>query len=1064
MGKKKNVKYWQNFGEYTSSDASKVKENVEFPNSLLFEAEESAKEGKSFLEKPAPRRDFLKYVGYGTAAATIAASCKVPVRKAIPLLDVPEDFVPGLSYNYATTCLQDGQNISVVAKVRDGRPIKIEGNEECPITKGGTSATVQASVLDLYDGYRLRYPLAKGKEATFEEVDNAINGALNANPNNAVLLTSTINSPTTLELIEKFLAKYPNSRHITYDMDFEGATLIAENEACYGRKYIPAYRFDKAKVVLSVQCDFLGTWLNPIEYANLFATGRKIDEKNPQMNKLIHVGYLPSLTSSNADDNFVMKIKDTKYFLLAVYNVLKGLPIDNIIQDSKQKEIVLYVAKQLNDNKSKALVVAGLHYNKFRVLVNAINDLLDANGNTIDWSTSLNAYKTVGNQEFQALVDDMLAGKVSTMFFYNTNPVYSLRQSDAFVKALSKVNMKVSFNSKLDETSVLCDYQIPDHHYLESWGDVELKSNHFSFLQPTIYPLFKTRQFQDSLINLLGYNTPYADYLTEYWTRKLGSQDEWHKTIQKGIYYIDKPGYAPSVQSKAEQRLQEILLSWVDEIKKIDSNKFEIVLYKKIGVPLTYQSANPWLHELPDPITRATWDNYALMSPQMAKNELGIDISDRYQADRYETNPKKPVIQIDVDGQSFMLPVLILPGIASNVIGIAMGYGRGASSSVNSEVSTDSTIEIAKKRLGPGVAAIGFNIFPVLKNSNFDLWLQNVNIKPVDKKYKVALTQTHNSYKNIQYGDRVEVAKEMTLADFIEKPSEILEDREKEYKPYGGLERYTEDATMYHPYDNPGIKWGMNIDLNLCNGCGACVVACVAENNIVVVGKDEVARYHDMQWIRIDRYYSGEDTNNTKVLFEPMLCQQCDNAPCENVCPVGATNHSSEGLNQMTYNRCIGTRYCANNCPYKVRRFNWADYNGADSFPDNQREVLSDVVMYMNTDLPRMVLNPDVTCRSRGVMEKCTFCAQRLQQGKLDAKKESRPLETGKDGKWDVKVACQQACPTKAIVFGNVNDKDSAITQVRKDNPYRTFKVLEQLHTLPNITYLAKVRNATDVV
>jgi len=299
--------------------------------------------------------------------------------------------------------------------------------------------------------------------------------------------------------------------------------------------------------------------------------------------------------------------------------------------------------------------------------------------------------------------------------------------------------------------------------------------------------------------------------------------------------------------------------------------------------------------------------------------------------------------------------------------------------------------------------------------------------------------------------------KELTLAELKHNPKEVLEEREKELAPYGGLANFKEDGSIYKPIDKPGIKWGMSIDLNACNGCGACVVACSAENNISVVGKSEVLRFHDMAWLRIDRYYSG-DSENPKVVFQPLMCQHCDNAPCENVCPVAATNHSSEGLNQMTYNRCIGTRYCANNCPYKVRRFNWADYTGADSFANNQGE-LNDTIHYMNEDLTRMVLNPDVTVRSRGVIEKCSFCVQRLQEGKLKAKKESRPLKTGENNEWDLKVACQQSCPTEAIVFGNVNDKNSAVSMHRGTNNNRLFYSLEQLHVLPNVSYMAKVRN-----
>ncbi|HVZ25511.1 MAG TPA: 4Fe-4S dicluster domain-containing protein, partial [Sediminibacterium sp.] len=398
-------------------------------------------------------------------------------------------------------------------------------------------------------------------------------------------------------------------------------------------------------------------------------------------------------------------------------------------------------------------------------------------------------------------------------------------------------------------------------------------------------------------------------------------------------------------------------------------------------------------------------------------------------------NPPKKVVKVTVNGKSVELPTLIIPGTHPNTIGIALGYGR-------------------TETLGKAVVGTGKNVFPMatLSGNTVSFVQPDVTIAATGDTYKLALTQTHSRYDTTQ-GNRTEVVKELTLADFKANPTEIREDRDAELKPFGGLEKFESQGTIYPVYDRPGIKWGMSVDLNTCTGCSACVIACTAENNVPVVGKPEVMRFHDMQWIRIDRYFSG-DMDNPKVVFQPIMCQHCDNAPCENVCPVAATNHSSEGLNQMTYNRCIGTRYCANNCPFKVRRFNWADYMGADSFPDNQRDVLNDVVMEMNDDLTRMVLNPDVTVRSRGVIEKCSFCVQRLQEAKLKAKKDSRPMIDS-----DIKVACQQACPTNAIQFGNANDVNSNITKVRKDNPNRQFYVLEQLHVLPNVTYLAKVRN-----
>ena len=451
---------------------------------------------------------------------------------------------------------------------------------------------------------------------------------------------------------------------------------------------------------------------------------------------------------------------------------------------------------------------------------------------------------------------------------------------------------------------------------------------------------------------------------------------------------------------------------------------------------------------MPDPITRATWDNYVIISPAMAKSLLDIDLNDNGQSDAYEVHPAKKVLKVTVNGKgSVSLPFLIVPGVHPNTIGIALGYGR-------------------TEKLGKVSEKVGQNVFPFASfNGTFTEYsVLNVTVEKTSDTSDIAQIQTHNVYTTIT-GNREDVMKELTLADYKKDPSEILDDREKEATPFGGLPAYEKQGTIYPYYDKPGIHWGMNVDLNTCIGCGACVVACHLENNVPIVGKSEVKRFHDMHWLRIDRYYSG-DMENPTVVFQPLMCQHCDNAPCENVCPVSATNHSSEGLNQMAYNRCIGTKYCANNCPYKVRRFNWADYTGADSFPDNQNfkgvGKLDPAVHVMNDDLTRMVLNPDVTVRARGVMEKCSFCVQRCQEGKLKAKKESRPLNTNvatTDNMPDVQTACQQACPTNAIVFGNANDKNSIVTQMRVNNKNRLFHSLEELHTLPNVSYLAKVRN-----
>ena len=1018
-------KYWQSFGELNNTEAYQKSAKDEFAEELPFESADTG-----FLNAATPRRDFLKYLGFSTTAAMIAASCDIPVKKAIPFANKPEDIVPGVANYYATTYVQDGNAVSIIAKVRDGRPIKIEGNEMSPITKGGTSARVQASILDLYDTSRLRFPMIDGKESSFDAVDKAVASALSGG--NIAILSSTINSPSSLAAIKDFQTKYPNTRHVIYDAVSLSGMLLA-NEACYTKRAIPSYRFDNAKLIVSLGADFLATWLSPIEFAKQYSAGKKINEQNPSMSKHIHFESIMSLTGANADERVLHRPSETGAVAAALYNALTGTGASGIA-DAKLKAGIEKAAKELAAHAGEALVVSGSNDVNVQILVNAINDKIGAAGKTIDWSATSNSHAGV-DADFAKLVDDMNAGTVSTLIICGANPAYTWYDADKFISGLKKVANTVSFGANNDETTQLCKYVIPNSHFLESWGDAEPKTGMYSFMQPTIYPLFKTRQWQDSLLKWSGSVSDYLAYLKAFWSTKLGGETGWDKALQDGI---------SNVAVAAAGSVSFSSVGVAGALAAIGSSPkggaTELVLYEKISVGAAHGANNPWLQEMPDPITKATWDNYIMFSPAMAKTLLDIDVSDNGQSDKYEVYPERKVVEVSVNGKSIKLPAMIIPGIQSNTIGIALGYGRNE--------------KIGKTAAGSGQRAVQFA--SLINGNAVSYDVPTVSLKLTDEKYVVAVTQTHGSYDTVE-GKRTEVMKETTLADFKAHPNETLEDREEETKPFGGLENYAAQGTIYPVYDKPGIHWGMSVDLNSCTGCGACVIACHAENNVPVVGKNEVKRFHDMHWIRIDRYFSG-DPENPDVVFQPLMCQHCDNAPCENVCPVAATNHSSEGLNQMTYNRCIGTRYCANNCPFKVRRFNWADYTGADSFPDNQHQQgvgkLDPVVDVMNEDLTRMVLNPDVTVRSRGVIEKCSFCVQRLQAGKLKAKADSRILEDS-----DIKVACQQACPTDAIVFGNVNNSKSQIAKTRVENKLRTFYSLEQLHVLPNVNYLVKVRN-----
>ena len=1037
-----NKKYWQNFGDLNQTESHLAKINDEFREEILpFEgiSEEGLLEGKTH------RRDFLKYLGFSTAAAVIASSCETHIRKAVPYLKMPDNIVPGVANYYASAYVNEGDVVPVLVKQRDGRPIKIEGNDKSSITKGGTNARVQASVLDLYDTARLRYPLQMDngdfKEvSTFEAMDKMVGDALaGLNGKPVVLLTSTINSPSTLKIIDEFKAKFPNSRLVQYDaVSYSG--MLEANEACYGKRAIPSYRFDNAKAIVSLGADFLGTWLNMVEFSNQYAQNRRIKGEKPTMNRHIQFESTLSLTGSNADDRFIHKPSETGAVALGLLSKFVS-SVSAPSLDANLQAGIDKAAEVIKANIGAALVVCGSNDTNIQIIVNAINEAIGANGKTIDW-TAVSHTRAGIDADMETLVKDMNSGAIGALFVYGANPVYNYYDSKKFVDGIKKVPLTVSFNPIMDETTENCKYVIPAPHWLESWGDAEMKTGYVCFIQPAINPLFKTRAFQTSLLKWSGNNTDYETYVRNFWVSVSGSEDAYFANLEKGIIEPASPSISGASFSSSAV---SAAISKVASIKS--SGNIEVVLYQKISIGTGSQANNPWLQELPDPVSKVTWDNYAMISPALAKELLGLDVlNSQRQSDAYEVHPEKPMIQVTVNGQSVELPALIIPGLHPKVVAVAVGYGRQ---------SADKTK--TKDNIGPAANGAGFNAYTlVVLDGTVRKYWSEATVTKTDNRYPLAQTQVHGNTENRP------VIFETTLAKFIEDPEKLLEEPNEERKkliPFGG-KSFREDATIYDKsnLERPGAKWGMNIDLNTCTGCSACVVACTAENNVSVVGKMQVQRAHEMHWLRIDRYFTG-NIENPDVVFQPMLCQHCDNAPCENVCPVAATNHSSEGLNQMAYNRCVGTRYCENNCPFKVRRFNWLDYTGADSFPDNQEPLrgvdLDDVVFQMNDDLTRMVLNPDVTVRSRGVMEKCSFCVQRLQESKLNAKKAGDPSIIR-----NVKTACMQACPTHAITFSNVNDKESDVYKIRtEEQTHRSFYVLEHLHVLPNVSYLAKIKN-----
>lgn len=984
-------KYWKSIEEKNTQKKKFVSHNKRNPEDA--DSIENIFDDKTFNAQSS-RRDFLKVFGFSIASAAVAASCEQPVRKAIPYLIRPKEITPGVANYYASTFFDGKDYCSILVKVRDGRPIKIEGNKLSPVTRGSTSAIVQASVLNLYDDSRYTVPTIDKKETDWETIDSKITELLtkyNAEKKGVVLISNSMISPSGLEVIKQFQKKYPVVRWIQYDT-ISASGMLTAHQDCFNARIIPSYHFDKAKLIVSFGADFLGTWLSPVEFTKQYASVRNLTDGKTSLTKHIQLESGMSLTGSNADQRIPIKPSQEKVILANIYNqiaaetgkAVSGLPVSPIDVNP--------LADELLKNKRQSVLVSGSNDTETQIIVNAINLLLGNYGNTIDLSHPL-LHRSGDDREMNEIAESLSSGQPGGIIFFECNPVYDHPEAQKIIQGIAQTEFSVSVSSVKNETAEIVNYVCPNHHYLESWGDNEIKPGNYSLSQPAIRPLFNTRQGMESLLVWSGNQISYHEFLKDYWKRsvfsKSGSTDFftfWNKSLSDGVYEVDvKSNIA------ANSIPDSILKKALNNLPA--SEGLEITFYEKVGIGDGRYANNPWLQEMPDPVTRSTWDNYLCVSPQMAK-ESGWKNFD--------------VVTIN---NKFELPVLIQPGQAYGTVSAALGYGRTAAGKV--------------------AEGIGTNLYSLLKIDNGQIQLSNTieKIEKTGSGYYLALTQHHHSMEGRA------LVREASLKEYLEDPAAGNEFHKE-------VEKHND--TIYESYEFPGHHWGMAIDLNKCVGCSACLIACSAENNVPVVGKDEVLRAHEMHWIRIDRYYSGSE-ENPSVVRQPVMCQHCDNAPCENVCPVAATNHSDEGINQMAYNRCIGTRYCNNNCPYKVRRFNWFDYTHADSFKGNLIDPAG-----MTLDLRRMVLNPDVTVRAKGVIEKCSFCIQRIQASKLTAKLENRKLMDG-----EIIPACQQACPAEAIVFGDTNDPDSKVSKMFK-NP-RNYHLLEELHVLPSVGYLTKI-------
>jgi MoCo/4Fe-4S cofactor protein with predicted Tat translocation signal len=1025
---KENTKiYWKGLEQLTNSPDFVKNTNREF-------AEAPPEENLDHS-----RRDFLKMMGFGVSAVALAA-CEAPIRKAIPYVNKPVDLDPSIANYYASTYINGGDYCSIVVKTREGRPIKIDGNSLSSVTKGGTSAQVEASVLSLYDNDRLRAPKAGGKKTTWEELDKSVIaklGEISAAGGQIRIVSNTVLSPSTKAVIERFKAKYPATQHVQYDQNSHYGILKA-NEESFGTAMIPSYDFSKAKVIVSIGADFLNSWVSPIENTKQYAITRDAGEGKNDLSRHYQFESNLSISGANADYRTQIKPSEEGSVVVALYNLVAASAGRPSVAGGIDKPNLKRAAEELWASRGSALVVAGSNDKYIQTIVNSINDMLGSYGTTILPNLPLN-YRLGDDAAMANFAAEAEAGKVAGVIFFNCNPVYDHPMGDKIAAALKSVGFSLSTSYKEDETGTLAAYLAPDHHFLEAWNDAEPKKNHFSLAQPAITPIFSTRSAQESFLIWSGEsNADYFEFIKNTWKSRFfkggNFQEFWDKSLYDGV--LELPVEAASVSFNGDV---SAAANAIASTYKAGSG-YELLIYENGTVGNGSQANNPLLQELPEPITKAVWDHYVLISQ---KDAVSVGI----------TNPesKTKYAKITANGKEVKLPVLIQPGLAQGVLAIAIGYGR--------------------TKAGKVADGIGANVYPMvtLTNGSLNYAASTATFELLSEDYQIAQTQTHHTYMA-----RQTVIKEYTLSEVRENPELLKKGFDPKVTTWTDAKEKVDPGTLslWKGHDYKNHHWGMAIDLNTCTGCAACVVACNVENNVALVGREEVINRREMHWLRIDRYYSSdapvddwkgleEASDNPEVVFQPMLCQHCNNAPCETVCPVAATTHSSEGLNQMTYNRCIGTRYCANNCPYKVRRFNWFKYH------DNKQFAQSNVAQ--TTDIGKMVLNPDVTVRSRGVMEKCSFCVQRIQNGKLTAKKEKRELQDG-----EVVTACQTACSTGAITFGDMNDANSKISKLLKlrpanpekpygidkisDNP-RAYSVLEEIGVKPNIFYLTKIRN-----
>lgn len=1022
-------------------------------------------QGASFVNAPTGRRDFLKYLGFSVSAATIAASCEIPLKRAIPYVTKPDDIVPGIANYFASSYVAGGEYCSVLVKTREGRPIKMEGNPLSKVTFGGTSARVQASVLSLYDTHRLRGPQMRNAEGKYDavswqQVDDMVATSLKTDSRVAII-TNSIISPTEKRVLDAFKAKYPNTTIATYD-PVSSAAIVKASEASYGVAMVPGYEFDKAKVIVGIQADFLGSWISPVQFSHQYSRNRKIkDVKGAKMSRHIQIESYMSLTGSNADNRVRIRPTDSSAVIARLHNKIAsakgGTQVQGPSLSGPLAEAIDKVADELLKAPGESLVVCGTNNVAEQILICAINHHLGNEGKAVNLENY--SYQRQGDEStVNAVMTAMNNNQVDVAIIYGANPVYELPYGAALSEAISKVGLSIATSYSMDESSAVCKVIAPTHHFLESWGDAEPIRGHISMIQPTISPLFDTRQRELSLLKWIdGTNSiflsdqPYYEYLKATWAGHVPDVNSWNQLLHDGVYTYTPGGSGASFRDATSGISSKLVQP---------GSGPEITFMETVAMGNGQFANNPWLQEMPDPVTRCTWGNYLAVPVQ-------FDGTRKFVA--HEKLEDGDLTELKVGDTTLKVPVVKQFGQTPDTFALALGYGRSLTGraglnvgvNVNPMLTTDADGLIQYYASGVSVSGKqGEEDYFSCVQYHHTMGVTGQDSKTGETINADEAATVYMTYGLVRQGYQGSlVNRTIVRKSHLDHVEEFANDLQEERHHHQELNT----KQVYPGHDDKyarGHHWGMHIDLNSCIGCGACSVACMSENNVPVVGKREVSRHHEMSWLRIDRYFYG-DVNNPSAVYQPMLCQHCNNAPCENVCPVNATSHSSDGINQMAYNRCVGTRYCANNCPYKVRRFNWLDYTTADLWPINEADLgmksEKDTIPYGADNLTRMVLNPDVTVRARGVIEKCSFCIQRIQEGKLRAKTEQRALRDA-----DVKSACQTACPTNAITFGDFNNENGDLVEKLK-SPLN-YIVLEEVNTRSAINYQSRIINKAEGV